>query len=78
MGRDVLAEMQMAVDSLTETAEQVRHERDNSVFTDCDYLSEEETYVSESKELTRCVRKTFTSALKNLIEHGVSEVRRHL
>lgn len=72
--RDLLAEMKVAVDLLVETAEQVKHERDNSLFTDCDYLSDEETYISESKELTKCVRKTFSSALKALIEHGASQV----
>ncbi|XP_067936552.1 RUN domain-containing protein 1-like [Watersipora subatra] len=70
---DLLAEVQMAVDALVDTAEQVKHEKQNSILTDCDYLSEEETYISESKELTKCVRKRFASCLKSIIEHGAAE-----
>ena len=73
--RDLLADMKLAIDVLIDTAEQVKYERDNSMFTDCDYLSDEETYISESKELTKCVRKRFCTALKSLIEHGASQVR---
>ena len=72
--RDMLAEMQMSIDALIDASEKVIEERDNSVFTDCDYLSDEETYISESKELTQCVRKNFSISLKKLIEHGAVEV----
>lgn len=64
----------MSIDALVDISEQVIHERDNSIFTDCDYLSDEETYISESKELTQCVRKRFSISLKKLIEHGAVEV----
>lgn len=73
--RDLLAEMHMCIDIVAETSEKLIEERDNSVFTDCDYMSDDETYITESKDLTRCVRRQFTSALRALIEHGVSEVR---
>lgn len=70
----MLAEMKMSIDALIDISEQVIHAREHSIFTDCDYLSDEETYISESKELTQCVRKRFCVSLKKLIEHGAIEV----
>lgn len=70
----MLAEMQMSIDALIDTAEKVKDERENSIFTDCDYLSDEETYISESKELTQCVRKKFCVSLRKLMEHGAEQV----
>ena len=64
----------MSVDVVIDTAEQVKHEKETCTFTDCDYLSDEESYISESKELTKCVRKRFSLALKAIIEHGAVEV----
>jgi len=71
----MLAELRASVDLLSATAEKVAKEKVDSTFTDCDYLSEEETYISESRELTKCVRKQFTPTLKKILEHGLTDVR---
>ena len=72
---DMLAEMQVCIDELLAAAEKARQAvSDNAFFNSYDYSSDEDTTVSENREVTRCVRKRFSIALRKILEHGCCEV----